>query len=387
MCREIKLFLISVVCFATAAVALLAVAELLLRHSILSKADERRNHVRATTYMPVKFKSHYRGVFWGVPFVTNRYGFRDEPDFEPTPRKGEVRILSVGDSIGFGLGIPAHAHYTKVLERQLNKNSRRRHHVVNAAGQGYSPSSYYVYLQNEGLKLQPDMVIVDMEMCSVISNEALLRWEVDPTKPGAPVAVQGGRYLVGWDGNMLATYSLGGYFFEKTYVYTDLLRRWLNLMYRLFPSEPFRAQERTGVCYYNLGFDKYVLNERRLELGWEKTFGALKATQERLQEEGIPLLVLIFPARYMFNDNGRVWGAYAASLMRRAVSQCRELGLPFLDLTPAVKEGGGTSLYFDFAHMTAAGNRVVGDALFHRLRPQLLGSPVEQSPSTPRQGN
>ena len=106
----------------------------------------------------------------------------------------------MGDSIGFGLGIPAHAHYTKVLERQLNKNSRRRHHVVNAAGQGYSPSSYYVYLQNEGLKLQPDMVIVDMELCSVISNEALLRWEVDPTKPGAPVAVQGGAIPggLGW---------------------------------------------------------------------------------------------------------------------------------------------------------------------------------------------
>ena len=67
MCREIKLFLISVVCLATVAVALLAVAELLLRHSILSKADERRNHVRATTYMPVKFNSHYRGVFWPPP--------------------------------------------------------------------------------------------------------------------------------------------------------------------------------------------------------------------------------------------------------------------------------------------------------------------------------
>ena len=29
--------------------------------------------------------------------------------------------------------------------------------------------------------------------------------------------------------------------------------------------------------------------------------------------------------------------------------------------------GGGKSLYYDFAHMTEEGNRVVGDALFEQL--------------------
>lgn len=324
----------------------------------------------------------------GVPFSTNRYGFRDEPDFDPTPGKGEVRILSVGDSIGFGLGIPADAHYTKVLERQLNENSSRRYSVVNAAGQGYSPSSYYVYLKHEGLKLRPDMVIVDMEMCTVVSNEALLRWEVDPDDPGTPTAVRGGRYLVGWDGNMLATYSVGGYFFEKTYLYTDLLRRWLNLMYRLHPTEPFRTQSRTGAYYYNLGFDKYLLDERRLESGWERTFDALKAMQDRLQEEGIPFLVLIFPSRYMFNEKSQLRGNYAGRLMQRGVDRARELRLPFLDLSRSVKEGGGASLYFDFVHMTAEGNWVVGDAIFQHLRSQLLSPAASRSRRpTPTEGN
>ena len=191
---------------------------------------------------------------------------------------------------------------------------------------------------------------------------------------------------MGWDGNMLATYSLGGYFFEKTYVYTDLLRRWLNLMYRLPPSQPFRDQQSTGVCYYNLGFDRYVLNEARIESGWEQAFGALAAAHRRLQEEGVSFLVLISPSRYMFNDESPAWKAYASSLMGRAVSRACELGLPFLDLTQAVKEGGGSSLYFDFAHMTAAGNRVVGEALFQGLRPQLLDSPAELSPSPPGPG-
>ena len=332
--------------------------------------------------MPVKFKSHYQGVFWGVPFSTNRYGFRDEPDFDITPREGEVRILSVGDSIAFGLGIPANAHYSKVLERQLNEDSDRRYHVVNAAGQGYSPSSYCVYLQHEGLELRPDMVMVDIEMCSAISNEALLKWEVDPEEPGVPRAVRGGRYLVGWDGNMLATFSIGGYFFEKTYVYTDLLRRWLNLMYRLFPSKPFRDQNRTGVCYYNLGFDKYVLNERRLEGGWEKAFGALKAMGDSLCERDIPYLVLIFPSRYVFSDRSPVWRAYGERLLQRGINRAQQLGVPFLDLTEAVREGGGSSLYFDFAHMTAKGNRVVGDAIYQHLRSQPIKSRVDRNPQS-----
>ncbi len=274
---KLRLYILGISVFLLLLAALFSFGELLLRYSILQESTESRDHVSETFYMPVKLKTNYQGVFWGILFNTDHYGFRDEPNFEKIPKPDVHRILSLGDSIGFGLGIPASAHYTKVLERRLNeKEPSHKFHIVNAAGQGYSPSSYYVYLKHEGLELRPKMVIVDIEMCSVITNEALLHWETDPEDPDTPLAVRGGRYLVSWDGRLLATYSQGGYFLEKTYLYTNLLRRFLNLMYRLSPTAPFRDRNEKGISYYDLGFDRYILDEARLESGWKKTFRALK---------------------------------------------------------------------------------------------------------------
>ena len=114
----------------------------------------------------------------------------------------------MGDSIGVGLGIEPFHHYTKVLERDLNRQrTHPSYRVINAGGQGYSPSSYYVYLKYEGLRFQPRMVVVEIEMCNDITDEALLNWDFQEGDRTRPHRVRGGRYVVGWDGNLLTTCS------------------------------------------------------------------------------------------------------------------------------------------------------------------------------------
>ena len=111
------------------------------------------------------------------PFVTNAYGFRDEPPLDPVPPEGEFRILSLGDSIGFGLGVTSEDRYAQVLQRELNDSPGAfRFRVVNASGQGYSPSSYAAYIYQEGLELNPDLVLVQIELCNDVTDEALLGW-------------------------------------------------------------------------------------------------------------------------------------------------------------------------------------------------------------------
>lgn len=379
MKKKRKLLLLSLGLFLVLFLAVLVGAELLIRHSVLSSSTERRDHVYERPYLPVKIKPHYEGVFWKVPFKTNNYGFRDEPDMTAADPPGTFRILSLGDSIGFGLGIPASDHYTKVLQRHLNAGGKSvDFHVVNAAGQGYSPSGYYVFMTHEGRELQFDMMIVDIEMCTVVTNEAMLYWATDPAHPDVPDRVVGGRYVVGWDGNMLATCATDDHFYEKTYVYTDFLRRWLTLMFRIAPTEPFAHERRDGVTYYNLGFDKYELDNERIAGGWRKAFGALKGLQELCEERHVPFRVLIMPSRYMFEPKGGKRRAFATDLMQRGVARAAKEGLHFIDFTQPVAQGGGTDLYYDFAHMTAQGNKVVGDALFESVGPGLLGT---ESPS------
>ena len=110
---------------------LLCLLELLVRHLKLRNAgDESRDHVVEVSYMPAKLKSNYEGRIWNQTFSTNRYGFRGEPDFSLQPTKSEFRLMALGDSIGVGLGIKPFHHYTKVLERYLNRpgTPRRFHH-------------------------------------------------------------------------------------------------------------------------------------------------------------------------------------------------------------------------------------------------------------------
>lgn len=371
MLGKVRSYLLGGMLFALVPVLLLIIIELSLRQTVVGGASEKRDHIVETSYMPVKFKGDYEGLFWGAPFSTNRFGFRSEADFSKTPLPHEYRILSLGDSIGFGIGIARLAHYTQVLQEHLNQEADDTFHVINAGGQGYSPSSYYVYLKNEGLQFRPSMVLVEIELCNDVTDEALLRWEPDANDPDTLRAVRGGRYIRSWDGNLLATYSVGTYFFEKTYLYTNLCRRYLHLLYRLFPSQPFSHQKETGVCYYNLGFDRYLLDEERIESGWRKTFRSLSATARLLEKNGVRFLLLIMPSRYVFERDAQHCHDFATRLMERASREAAQKDIPHLDLTEPIEKGGGVTLYFDFVHLTEEGNRVVGEALARHLSAQL----------------
>ncbi len=346
------------------------------------EGQEGRYDVEETWFMPAKLKGSYQGELLGIPFSTNPYGFRDEDAFAPVPPPGEFRILSVGDSIGFGRAIEAADHYSKVAQRRLNgQDSPVRYHLVNAGGQGYSPSSYYVYLREEGLQVAPGMVVIEIEHCNDITDEALLRWRGN-SGDGFPESIVGGRYLVNWDGNLMGTYSRGSYFFEKTYTYTVFVRRLLNLLYRISPTEPFHSGPGSPI-YYNLGFDRFVLDTERIEGGWHRLFGALDAIHQLLQDQQIPFLLMILPSSYIYQEDGDQQ-FLASSLLERAVSMAEERRLPYLALTEAIEKGGGERLFMDFVHLNQEGNRVVGEALSGHLS-QMLSSPSagDSTPNDP----
>jgi hypothetical protein len=311
-------------------------------------------------------KPNYEGVIWNVRFRTNRYGLRDEEDFPREVPPEEIRIMSMGDSIAFGLGVEASEHYSKILQRNLNATSRTHHfRVINAAGPGFSPTGYYLYLKHEGLELGPELVVIEIELCNDVTDEALLRWDVDSEEPGVPVKAYGGRYVVGWDGNLLATYATGWNPLEHTYTYTHLTRRFLNLLLKFSPPKPFDGK--SPVTYYSLGFDRFLLNQERIESGWQRVFGALAATEKLLRSRGVDFLLVIMPTKYMFETGTGGYRTFATDLVDRAVREAEDRRLPFIELTTALAEGGGESLYLDFAHPSTEGNRVIGEELTQQL--------------------
>lgn len=105
---------------------------------------------------------------------TNSLGLRDDEVVQPKP-PGTVRVLVVGDSFVQGSQVTVGEPFTEVLERSLNARPARvegpaRYDVVNAGIGGWGPAEQYLWLKNEGMRLQPDLVVVQLYLGNDISD-------------------------------------------------------------------------------------------------------------------------------------------------------------------------------------------------------------------------
>lgn len=98
---------------------------------------------------------------------TNSMGYRME-EFPVQKPADEYRILMVGDSLTFGFGVEENQSFASLTKQRLNeylkKNniSDKKVQIINAGFvDGKSPDSYYLYLKELGLKLNPDLIIVN----------------------------------------------------------------------------------------------------------------------------------------------------------------------------------------------------------------------------------
>lgn len=96
----------------------------------------------------------------------NSEGLRDHEYPKGKAPPDTFRILAVGDSFTFGLGVDIEESYPKVLEAMLNRSPLnryvRKYEVVNAGVDGYGPEQEYLYLKELLNRYRPDLVIVGL---------------------------------------------------------------------------------------------------------------------------------------------------------------------------------------------------------------------------------
>ncbi len=122
----------------------------------------------------------------------NSVGFRDR---EHSPRKpaGVIRILVLGDSFTYGVGVSAEATYVTELGRLLNAEFGGRPVVemINAGIPRYWPEAERLLLEHYGLAYEPDLVLVAFVPNDVVDTHSgvrdvtvshgyLVRRELDP---------------------------------------------------------------------------------------------------------------------------------------------------------------------------------------------------------------
>src|SRR5262245_17213209 len=97
----------------------------------------------------------------GQMLRTNSLGFRDRDIAERKP-DGVVRLVCLGDSMTFGLGlIREEVPYPRQLERFLNeRGGSPRYEVLNAGISGYGTDQEVATLKTRILRLSPDVVTI-----------------------------------------------------------------------------------------------------------------------------------------------------------------------------------------------------------------------------------
>jgi len=108
--------------------------------------------------------------FRGKPF-SNDYGFtlnsKGFKDIEYTKEKSSnvYRILGIGDSFVYG-AVPYQYNFLTILEEKFNRNGKKIE-IINMGIPCIGVDSYYSLIINEGLELNPDLIIC----CFTIGND------------------------------------------------------------------------------------------------------------------------------------------------------------------------------------------------------------------------
>jgi len=95
-----------------------------------------------------------RGGQFEVTYDINANGFRG-PEYPLARTPATYRIVVIGDSNGFGWGVPWERTFSGILDRELEDAE-----VINLALAGYGLDQSYLRFQAEGAAYAPDLVVI-----------------------------------------------------------------------------------------------------------------------------------------------------------------------------------------------------------------------------------
>jgi hypothetical protein len=101
----------------------------------------------------------HRSVDGKWKFQTNAQGYRDERDFRYEKDPAVMRILCLGDSHTEGFEVRQDRTYAMVLEKTLTQRNIPSE-VYNMGVSGFGTDEALILLENEGVKYQPDAVVL-----------------------------------------------------------------------------------------------------------------------------------------------------------------------------------------------------------------------------------
>jgi hypothetical protein len=295
-------------------------------------------------YTLMKPNSHYE--WQGIPVDINSHGLRGhETTYEKPPAK--VRILNLGDSVVMGWGVRVEDTYGRRLDSLLNKEGYGDLHfeVINAGVPGWSLDNALAYLQAEGLKYEPDLILLDVTIANDINGRSAL--------------------LAGNDSGAFRWLTDHTYFWP----FLQSQAAWAKA----------RAQGRDRVDTIDPPTNpaKYFPLDPQSDR-WVARWNSVLDINRLARENNARVVLILFPLEFQVLDE-----SYPTLPQEIFLTKAAEAGIPALDLLPAFRQacrekpGGACQLEdrYLFAdvwmHPSAYGHRVTATELGVVLEPML----------------
>lgn len=253
------------------------------------------------------------------------------------------RMMFLGDSLVWTSETSSGKLYTEVLEDNLNRDlgGEGAIEVINAGIPGYTTYQEMEFLNVYGLDMKPDMVVLGF-----VFNDVYYKYLHRPTKEKI-FSPDPELHL-----NRFNTQELPGSIFGKSYLAHAVAYAFQRL-YNKSTSSPYYSFEHREDFY--LAWKEY---------GWRNTEMLIEKMQKKLSDRGVPLLMAIFPVSDQVDDEylarDRDYVLYPQSRIKKIADK---LGIPYMDLTEALYQGGGKKLFSDYLHLRVEGNDIVAHEL------------------------
>ncbi len=292
------------------------------------------------------FDSNPRGYFDpdnSVPMEVNLLGLRG-PMVTPQKPPDVFRILGLGDSFTFAVGVREPDTFLRRLESQLNiarpaGGDAPTFQVLNAGTQGYNIRDEVLYLEHRWLPLAPDLVLVNFYLNDAYADDAFRNM-----------------------GEALGIYVQPQGVGRLSYVVDLVQHQWA-----------VRQQRRDTEAYYLASFfkeaNRYIDDPASLSIDWKQSRDALAHAVELGQQHGFRVALVVWPELYDLE------GDYPFVAIHQLVREtCNRLGIPTLDLLDTFRGHNSAALWVHPSdhHPNEEANRLAADAIARFLREQHL---------------
>jgi len=332
-----------------AVVAVLALAELALAWIRPQPTFDRvlRSNLaifEPSDFLPYRLRPASSGALVQEEFETtvhiNSHGYRG-PEFQTPKPAGTRRVLAIGDSFTFGWGVEDDETYPARLDEALGEDVE----VINAGfAAGYYPDTYYVYLREYGLALEPDLIVIGFYVGNDIDHDRVHENEwTESTEDGLPVRVRS-----------TTTQFVDGFRFpiRMPWPYRYPVLRNSHLVHALVRLGKQRPETEPVEYFNHFIYRADYLPRTREAVG--KVQRLLGETHELASAAGVPLVVVLIPAReqilpeaHPFERFEYMQGHELDKPQRLFVKSFEKRGIHAIDLLPAMRaKAREEELYF-----------------------------------------